>query len=72
VPRAPTVLEQARDQRACRWLTQLTEGGFVTQRARWSEEQGTAFHEAGHAVVMFLENGPFKKVSIGREDGSLG
>ena len=43
----------------------------MTQRARWSEEQGTA-SEAGHAVVMFLENGRFKKVSIGREDGSLG
>ena len=44
----------------------------MTQRARWSEEQGRAFLEAGHAVVMFLENGRFKKVSIGREDGSLG
>jgi hypothetical protein len=46
----------------------------VTQRERWSEEHGTAFHEAGHAVVLYLEDGRcrFEKVSIRREDGSLG
>jgi hypothetical protein len=49
-----------------------TEGRFMTQRPRWSEEHGTAVHEAGHAVVLFLEDGRFKKVSIRAEDGSLG
>jgi hypothetical protein len=45
---------------------------LVKQGHRWSEEQGTAIHEAGHAVVLFLEGGRFRNVSTRNEDGSLG